>query len=219
MSSPPRRSLRARPAPTPAPARRQPTARQLENREMQRRRRETPIAEANRVYRIIRRQGNMHNTYDNAVESYNNSASNVRSQLNRLTNTSPMRKYYQTLAHKLHQGRTSFINSTRKRFPPKTNMSAAHLNAVLRAMAKNANWSNLTNKDPISLANVSNWPGNLAFRVKRGNQTNYFTVPSFVGYFGMNWNKKAVMNKGHPLTRGTVERKNINVVRFKGNKP
>jgi len=185
---------------------------------MQRRRRETPVAEANRVYRIIRQQGNNRHTYDNAVESYNNSASNARSQLNRLTNTSPMRRYYETLAHKLHQGRPAFMNTIRKRFTAANNKSNTHLNAILRAMAKNAKWSNLTNKDPISLANASNWPGNLAFRVTRGNQMNYFTVPSFLGYFGKNWNKKAVMNKGHPLTRGTVSRKNINVVRFTGNK-
>jgi hypothetical protein len=130
-----------------------------------------------------------------------------------------MRKYYATLVHKLNQGKASFMTELRKRHVAVNHMSNAQLNATLRAMAKNARWNNLKNVDPISLANVNNWPGNLAFTIKRGNHVNYFTVPSFIGYFGQNWNRKAVMNKGHPLTRATVARKNINVVRFTGNKP
>jgi hypothetical protein len=129
-----------------------------------------------------------------------------------------MRRYYETLLHKLDQGRPAFINAARRRFTA-NNKSNTQLNAVLRAMAKNAKWSNLTNMDPISLANASNWPGNLAFKITRGGRVNFFTPPSFIGYFGKNWNKKAVMNKGHPLTRAPISRNNINVVRFTGTKP
>lgn len=213
------RSLRARPvrqAPPPPPP---PTARQLENREMQRRRRNTPVTEANRVYRRVRQLALNEHTYDNGEEHYTDFRSNMGGQLNRLTAASPMRKYYETLVHKLNQGKASFMAELRKRHIAVNHMSNAHLNATLRAMAKNTKWNNLKNKDPISLANASNWPGNLAFTIKRGNHVNYFTVPSFIGYFGQNWNRKAVMNKGHPLTRATVARKNINVVRFTGNKP
>jgi hypothetical protein len=158
-------------------------------------------------------------TYDNATEHYANSRANIGGQLSRLTAASPMRKYYATLVHKLNQGMASFMTELRKRHVAGTNMSNAQLNATLRAMAKNAKWNNLKNKDPISLANASNWPGNLAFVVQRGNHVNYFTVPSFIGYFGKNWNRKAVMNKGHPLTRADVKRSNISVVKFTGNKP
>jgi hypothetical protein len=213
------RSLRSRPVrQAPAP-RRQPTARELENREMTRRRRETPVAEANRIFRIIRQLGLEANSYDAAIESYNDQANNINGTHRRLTAASPMRPYYATLIHKLRQGRPHFINQARRRFNRRNNNNMAPINAALRAMATNVSWANLKNMDPISLANARNWPGNLGFAVRRGNHVNYFTVPSFIGYFGKNWKTRQVMSKGHPLTRGPVARGNITVVKFTGNKP
>ena len=213
------RSLRARPARQAPPPARQPTAQELANRETTRRRRETPVAEANRIFRIIRRMGLEENSYDAAIESYNDQANNINSMHRRLTAASPMRRYYETLVHRLRQGRPHFINQVRRRFNRRNNNNMAQINAALRAVATNVNWANLRNKDPISLANASNWPGNLGFAVRRGNQVNYFTVPSFIGYFGRNWNTRQVMSRGHPLTRGPVARGNITVVKFTGNRP
>lgn len=220
------RSLRARPATAPAPARRQPTARQLENREMQRRRRETPVAEANRVYRIYRQLCLNHGSYDNAVENYNHSGANARTQLYRLTPASPMRRYYETLLHKLNQGRPSFINAARNRFQPKSNENlAANLNANLRRMTtRSVPWTNMKNGDPVGLVDPWEWPGNIAFVTKRAGapNPNFFTPASFTRWF-TNW--RTVTNPGnryaktHPLNRSIVYRKNVNVVRLTGNKP
>ena len=212
------RSLRARPAPAPAPARRQPTARQLENRELQRRRRETPVAEANRVYRIYRQLCLNNGSYENAVEHYNHSGANARTQLYRLTPASPMRRYYETLLHKLNQGKSSFISTARNRFQVKSNENLVSNLAGTRSVP----WTNMKNGDPVGLVDPWEWPGNVAFVVKRGSHTNYFTPESFTRWF-TNW--KTVTNPGnryaktHPLNRSIVYKRNVNVVRLTGNKP
>jgi hypothetical protein len=135
-----------------------------------------------------------------------------------------MRRYYETLLHKLNQGKSSFINAARKRFTPKSNENlAANLNANLRRMAtRSVPWTNMKNGDPVGLVDPWEWPGNIAFVVKRGSHTNYFTPASFTRWF-TNW--RTVTNPGnryvktHPLNRSIVYKRNVNVVRLTGNKP
>jgi hypothetical protein len=221
MNSPSRRSLRARPAP-PAPApRRQPTAAQTAQRERNRRRANQPAAEANANYRWYRQRFlNSEPTPQNAIQQYENHTNTTRRQRNRLTRNT-YRPYYTRLVNLLERGHQSFVRQAHQRHGAPPPMTNAERNAHLRAMAVPRPWTNLKNKNSIGLYNANNWPGNLAFAVKRahGNHVNYFAIPSFIGWFGPNWSTKPTMNRGHPETREEVKRNAITVVKFTGPKP
>jgi len=183
------------------------------NREIQRLRREQPVAEANREYRLhcdylldIEDLGDAETQYDDFVED-------TRRKLSRLLSSSPVRPYYTALVRKLEEGRPSFLAQLHRRI---ANVAKERVKNIPR---KNVNWSK-AGTDPISLATAANWPGNRAVGITYGGKTNYYTPQSFFGHFGQTWmfingNRLAQTN---PMTRQPVTMGNLSFVRFTGNR-